>query len=318
MSDEIFSPEGLTRLRTPEQIDTLFIVTKPVFWMALATLGVLVASLAMWSIFGAMSTTVNGVGILVDSGGVVNVIHDSNGRVTEVLVRPGGRVRKGEAIARVAQPLLDSSIIIERESIQRSSNLQEVLRNQSSLNTSATQKEIGGTVLSTTDGIVSEIQVNVGDYITAGVSPICTIRKDYLRGDLTAVMYFPVGEAKKIAPGMVAQLVPSEADGKTDGYLLGIVRVVSDYPSSTAGISRLVGNADLAAWLQNQVGGASLEVIVDPIESGDSPSGYLWTSIVGHPPKPGVGSYCSGKVVVEKQAPLERLFYRMGEWLRVF
>lgn len=301
-----------------DQIDSLFVVSKPVFWMALVTVGILAASLALWGVFGVMSTTVSGVGLLLDSGGVSRVVHDSSGRVAQILVSPGDRVRKGDVVARLEQPLLDSEIILSREYAQRSSNYQEALKNQSSFDSAAVKKDIAALVICPADGVVAEIQVNAGDYVAAGVDSVCTIRKDRQLGEITAVMYFPVDEAKKIQAGMVARLVPSEADYKKDGYLLGIVRTVGDYPVTTAAVTRSLGNAELAGWLQSKVGGAAVEVSVDPMRSDSSPSGYLWTSVVGNPPLPKVGSFCSGEVVVRRLTPIQRLFYRMGEYLKVF
>ncbi|MCL2010768.1 MAG: biotin/lipoyl-binding protein, partial [Synergistaceae bacterium] len=101
MNREIFNEEAMSRLRSPEQIDSEITITQPVAWMALFTLFFLIGSIVLWSIFGIMSVSVQGAGMILDSAGVGNVFHDVSGKISEVLVQPGARVRRGDVVAKL-------------------------------------------------------------------------------------------------------------------------------------------------------------------------------------------------------------------------
>jgi hypothetical protein len=316
MGQEFFNQEALSRLRSPEQLDSVVKVTQPVAWMALFTLCLLVASIVIWSVFGVMSVSVQSVGMLLDQAGVVNVYHDTNGKISEIRVRPGSRVRKGDVVANLALPNIMNDIIKTRQDVMRSANQHQVEANVSNFDALINSWYYSFNVVSTFDGIVTEIKVNVGDIVAAGSTSICSIRQDQNRHDVIAMMYVPADAGKKIEPGMVARLVPSGADPKEDGSLMGVVRDVSLYPVSNSGVMRTLGNPDVVSWILQKMGGAVMEVRVDLVEDAKSPSGYLWSSSVGNHRPVSVGTICSGSIVTDRQPPLSRVFKKLSQWMR--
>jgi multidrug efflux pump subunit AcrA (membrane-fusion protein) len=316
MKKEIFSEEALSRLRSPERLDSLFSVTQPVTWMALTMLFLLTASIVLWSVYGVLSESVGAVGMIVDSGGVANVYHDVGGKLTEVLVRPGMRVKKGDVVARLSEPSLMSDIITSRQNIPLSTNRQQVESRLSNFDALVNKWYQSEAVISAYDGIVSEVPVDEGTVVAPGSTVICTIRRDQGRDDVSALMYVPISSGKKVKAGMVARLTPSGADAAEDGSLMGVVREVSAYPVSSAGIMKNIGNSDVTQWIVQQMGGAVTEVKVDLVRDPKSESGYLWSSIVGNHPKVSAGSACTGLIVVKRTPPLERVFLKLSQWLR--
>jgi multidrug efflux pump subunit AcrA (membrane-fusion protein) len=313
---EIFSEEALSRLRSPEQLDSLFCVTQPATWMALVMLCILAASIVLWSVYGVLSESVGAVGLIIDSAGIVNVYHDAAGKLSEVLVHPGMRVKKGDAVARLSLPSMKSDIVASRQNIPMSANRLQVESGISNFDSTVNKWYRSATIISDYSGIVSEVAVNEGDIIAAGSTVICTIRRDQNRDDVSALMYVPIDAGKKVQAGMVARLTPSGADATRDGSLMGVVRGVSPYPSSSAGIMKNIGNTDVAQWIVQQLGGAVVEVRVDLVRDPKSESGYLWSSIVGNHPKVSAGSSCTGVIVVKRTPPLEKVFLKLSQWLR--
>lgn len=59
-----------------------------------------------------------------------------------------------------------------------------------------------------------------------------------------------------------------------------------------------------------------MEIRFELVKDADSKSGYLWTSVVGHHKPVTAGSYCTGSVVIERQPPIEKVFYKISQWLR--
>ena len=316
MEHNIFNEEALERLRSLEELDSVIKVTQPVAWMALFTLFFLIASIVLWSIFGVMSDSVDGVGMILDPAGVVNVYHDVSGKISEVLVRPGDHVHRGDIVAKLALPSMINDIIKMRQSVMRSVNLDQVEDNVSNFDALIDIWDYSHNVVSTFDGIVTEVKVNVGDVVNPGTTSICSIRQDQHRQDVIAMMYVPADSGKKIEPGMVAQLVPSGADQKEDGSLMGVVRAVSLYPMSSSGIMRTIGNSDVVNWILQQMGGAVMEVRIDLVRDPNSPSGYLWTSRVGNHKSLTVGTVCFGNIVTDRQPPLSRVFKKLSQWMR--
>ncbi|GHS98659.1 NHLP bacteriocin system secretion protein [Synergistales bacterium] len=316
MRKEIFSEEALSRLRSPEQLDSLFRVTQPVTWMALAMLCILAASIVVWSLFGVLSESVGAVGLIIDSAGVVNVCHDVGGRLSEVLVRPGMRVKKGDVVARLSQPSMLSDIITSRQSIPTAMNKQQVASGLSNFDSTVNRWRQSTEIVSEYDGIVSEVSVNEGNIVAPGSTVICAIRRDMGRDDVSALMYVPAASGGKVKIGMIARLTPSGADVAEDGSLMGVVRDVAQYPSSGAGIVKNIANADVAQWIAQKLDGAVVEVKIDLVRDPKSESGYLWSSIVGNRPKIRAGDYCAGVIVVKSAPPIERVFLKLSQWLR--
>jgi HlyD family secretion protein len=104
MSSTVFRKVALERLSSPEQLDELMQVTDPRGWLVLTAFGLVLATALGWGILGALPQDVSGVGMLVKSGGVFEVIASSPGRITDVAVRVGDLVTEGQVVARLAQP----------------------------------------------------------------------------------------------------------------------------------------------------------------------------------------------------------------------
>lgn len=100
----VFRKTSLDRLASPEQLDRLLQVTRPRGWIALVALGFLVGTAVLWGFEGSIPSRVAGQGILLKSGGVLEIAAGAGGRITDVAVNVGDIVREGQVIARVAQP----------------------------------------------------------------------------------------------------------------------------------------------------------------------------------------------------------------------
>jgi HlyD family secretion protein len=94
----LFSEKEIQKMASPERLDTLVSVTRIRSWIFLAAVCLIVLELLVWSIFGKLSLTVSGDGILVHDG-LRDVQAGNAGVVTRVLVASGQRVRAGDVVA---------------------------------------------------------------------------------------------------------------------------------------------------------------------------------------------------------------------------
>lgn len=119
----IFRKVALDRLSSPEQLDQVMQVTRPQGWVALASIGLLLVTALGWGMVGTLAEQVGGRGILVKSGGILEVVTEAGGRVTDVAVEVGDSVTQGQVVAWIAQPeLLEES--------QAARNAVELLRRE--------------------------------------------------------------------------------------------------------------------------------------------------------------------------------------------
>lgn len=313
--NHIFSREALDKMRSPEKLDRMLQITNPIGWMGLIAVGVVMFSVVLWSVFGAFSEKADGMGMIMDSAGVVNVSHVMDGKVSEIYVHTGSRVKKGDIIARLEQAARSADTRMALYDMNLSANNRDAAQRASQYDAKKYQEKVGEEIYSDYDGIVDEIAVERGSIVQMG-APICTLRRDQERKDLSGVFYVSVEKGKRVTPGMTLQLSPNGSDTSQNGSLLAVVRSVSEYPVSQQGMQKALGNAQLAQWIFTKENSALVEVHFDLVKDETSPSGYLWTSVVGNHRPVTAGSFCTGSIVIERKLPLSKVFYKFSQWLR--
>ncbi len=108
---QLFRKQALDKLQSPDRLNEMVRITSAYSWLMLLGIAILFVYFIVWSVVGKLPTAVNGQGILLQSGGVMEVPALAIGQVEQVLVKPGDRVAKGEVVVRVAQPELQLQII---------------------------------------------------------------------------------------------------------------------------------------------------------------------------------------------------------------
>ena len=216
--NKIFSREALNKLRSPEKLDTLLPITTPINWMALIAIGILLFSVVLWSIFGAFTVKVDGMGMIMDSAGVVNVLHISDGKIKQIYVHSGSKIKKGDLIARMEQPVQDADTRMAQYNIALSQSDRDAMSRASEHDAKKTQELVNEYIYSDYDGIVDEVMVETGSIINVG-TPICSIRRTQNRDELSGVLYIPVEQGKRVETGMSIQLAPNGVDTSPSGWL---------------------------------------------------------------------------------------------------
>ncbi len=97
-----FRERAIVRNAQPEPLDDRAQVTAPREWVVLACLGLALAALVAWGVFGSVERTLRTGGVLVLSGERRTLLSGAAGTVTEIRAPVGRRVAGGQAIARIA------------------------------------------------------------------------------------------------------------------------------------------------------------------------------------------------------------------------
>ena len=314
-NNQIFSQEALNKLRSPEKLDTMLPITTPVSWMALIAVLVLLFAVVLWSIYGAFTVKAEGMGLIMDSAGVMNVSHSSNGKIDKLYVRPGMTIKKGDPVAHMSQAVQSADTRMAQYGMGLASNDRDAMGRAYQYDAKRYQQDVAEDVYSDYDGIVDEVMVDVGSMISAG-TPICSVRITQNRDELTGLLYIPLDKGKRVEPGMTIQLAPNGADISQTGSLIGVVRSISQYPMTINGIQQHLGNQQLAQWIIQSQNSSVMEVVFDLVKDEDDKSGYLWTSKVGEHRPVTPGSFCTGSIIIERKPPIEKVFYKLSQWLR--
>ena len=312
---KIFSRAALDKLRSPDRLDMLLPITTPIGWMSLVAVGLLLISVILWSIFGSFTVRADGKGMILDSGGVTAVTHVAGGKIAHVYVRKGATISKGDLIAQLEQPQQSADTNMAQYGPQLASSMKDTADRVYQYKAKLYQQGVSRDVISDYDGIVEDVMIRKGSVISSG-TPLCSVRLTKKRSDLTGVMYVPVDKGKRIEPGQTIQLVPNGVDVQESGSLIGVVRTVSNYPVPLQSIQEKVSNPELAKWLLSSGQGAVVEITFVLVKDENNPSGYLWTSFVGEHKPVTAGSFCTGSVIIERRPPIEKVFYKISQWLR--
>lgn len=314
MSESLFRKAALDKMSSPDQLDQLITATSPRSWIALATVGMLLAAAILWGIFGSIVLKVNGTGMLLKAGGINNIVHTADGQVTDVYVAPGSFVRAGQVIAAVSQPAMAADIERLRGETYSVQNKSDNASKLSQLRQLQQQMSQASQVVSAVSGQVVEIKAAKGDYIRAGV-PFISIKTGDDSGKLITVLYVSAEEGKKLQPGLEVHIAPSTVRSEEYGFLVGKITAISEYPVTAEKMQQVLGSKELVQKFSKDANGTPIEVRVELI-TDKTPSGYLWTSLIG--PSQGIydGTVCSASVAVKRQRPITMVFLKLNQLLR--
>ena len=313
--DKLFSREALDKMRSPEKLDTLLHITTPVAWIGLSAIVLLLVGVVMWSIMGSFTVKADGYGLIMDTGGVRKVVAMSSGQVSDVYVGTGAKVQKNQKLFSMTQTVMSMDTLATLNSVELGTHINDVEQRVNNHDGKRMAEEASEQIYSPYNGIVTELLVDPGTVVQAG-EELATIRLNEERNDLIGVMYVSVEKGKRLEPGMSIQLAPNGADTSQSGSLLGVVRSVSEYPVDQKSMARNLGNSQLSQTILQQLQNSAVEVRFDLIKNEKDPSGYLWTSMVGTHNEITPGTYVSGSVVIDRKPPIEKVFYKISQWLR--
>ena len=383
IQEKLFRKSALDRLSSPEQLDLMVRITSPAGWVALTALIGLIVVAIMWGIFGNIPTKVIGSAMLIKTGGVVEISARSNGLITDVSVRAGDMVKRGQKIARIAQPdLLEqfNSLKARKTELQNKSQLsanllkqkrdtlkfsndvlrrrlddqngllkdglitrQSVLTTQQQLEENAAalkeldlrkvdielelaqiernldsikvRLKLSTDVISPYSGRVLEIKLDENSVVQAGSSILnMELAGDAIK-DLEVVVFVSSLDGKKVKPGMDIFISPSTIKREDYGYMVGKVTAVSEFPSTSQGMMRILQNQQLVQQLS--AGAAPIQINADLTPDAGATSGYKWTSPGGPPVLIQSGTLGTANISIRSQRPISLVIPMLREFVGV-
>jgi HlyD family secretion protein len=117
MKTQLFRQISLERLSSPEQLDQMLRVTSGKIWAALLAIFLLLVTALVWGYTGAVVTTASGQGVIIRTGGVLNVVTRGAGVVIKVNAQVGEKLEANQVVATIQQPVLEQKVKAMRETL---------------------------------------------------------------------------------------------------------------------------------------------------------------------------------------------------------
>lgn len=165
------------------------------------------------------------------------------------------------------------------------------------------QLDMQSTVRSPYAGRVLEVKRDGGDVIGTG-SPVLSLQLSEQDAEgLQVVIYIPPKNGKNVRQDMPVQISPVSIAKEEFGFLVGTVTYVSEFPATSDGMMRVLGNASLIETLSTD--GPPYIAYADLAPDSESASGYRWSSPKGNVLRVDSGTLCEVSVTVRERRPIE-------------
>ena len=120
VSQRTFRAVALQRAASPEQLDHLVRITKPLDWIIIFVICIALIAAVTWGIVGRVPTRAAGEGILISGGGrVVEAASAAAGRLATISVMVGDHVTQGQPIAEIVQTDIQQKLRGRRRGVPR-------------------------------------------------------------------------------------------------------------------------------------------------------------------------------------------------------
>jgi HlyD family secretion protein len=161
-------------------------------------------------------------------------------------------------------------------------------------------------------GRVLEILADRGAVVSPG-TPILSL--EVVSEELQAVLFVPASEGKRVRPGMAVRVSPSTVKREEYGSMLGKVTWAAEFPSTSRGMTRLLGNEALVNKLLEK--GPLIQVNVTLERDPSTPTGYRWSSSRGPRLEISSGTLATGSIIVKEERPVSLVIPTLREKLGV-
>lgn len=108
----------MSRLSSPDELDTLLHITTPRTWLALITVGFCIFVALVWGIYGQISYKLSGAGMLMTLKGLFTISSPGMGELSQVKANLGKTVQKGEIVAIIIHPDEETEVQAAKEKLE--------------------------------------------------------------------------------------------------------------------------------------------------------------------------------------------------------
>ncbi len=151
-------------------------------------------------------------------------------------------------------------------------------------------------------GTLREIHVAAGQFIKSG-ERIGTMSVGDPSSPLEALVYFTVGDGKRVRSGQTIQITPDTVERERYGGIQGVVRSVGELPVTVDEVTNQIGNHEIAAAIVGA--GFRVQVLAELSPDPETPTRLAWSSSRGPEEAITAGTTTTARVAVEERRPID-------------
>ena len=159
--------------------------------------------------------------------------------------------------------------------------------------------QLNSQILSPYRGNVLEIMAKPGQLLTPN-TPILSLQAAHKI--VEARLFLSPIQGKLVEPFMSVAISPVSVKKEEFGFVLGTVSSVSDFPSTTQGMLKILENQALVAEFSRS--GPPIEVTAALELSSSTVSGFRWSTRKGPPMRISSGTLCDAAITITNQRPI--------------
>lgn len=118
----LFRQVALDKVSNPDQLDRSLQIVRPLHWLGIWTLVLVLIGGFVWSILSTAPVTVQGQGLLLSTAGVVALSARSEGQVEAVLAKTGERIETGQPLVRLQRFAVLDAITAKKAELRGAQN----------------------------------------------------------------------------------------------------------------------------------------------------------------------------------------------------
>lgn len=225
----MFREQALAALSAQEDFNQRSRILGPGRWMWVLGVTIIVLGFAAWSVFGTVTVTASGSGILTSQGGLTEIVSTADGTLATSLPAPQEAVQSGIPLA--------------------------VVRGFDGLDHSVT---------SVVNGTMVQESANIGDAVTAG-QRIGLVQPE--GPPVLFQAFVPLVQAKSVQVGDRTIIEPATVNERTYGGIIGSVTKIGQLALDQRGISSLVESESLAQEIASRGPVVAVEVSPTPADT---------------------------------------------------
>lgn len=318
----LFRQRALSQVASPEQWDQPERIIGPSGWLLLLALLFIVGGTLFWAFTGSLSDGIKVTGIVFPASGVKGVYAYTTGFISEVTTKEGeyadtnqillvapneGVLEKLEAIKKERDALsrvMDGERPAGQDYEGDSGYERDLAYLQQETDALLEEYEKTSIIRAPVSGTVQYI-ASVNGMVEPGQKVASLIQEDKLTNSREVIAYVPLAVAKKILPGMEAQVSPSYAPREEYGFMRGYVSRVSSVAVTEAYIEKTFGDASYASMLLP--GESAVEVRIMLNMDPNSRNSFVWSGKKGQELTVEVSTLCSIQIITRTRRPVELL-----------
>ena len=271
MANKLFRQQAMESLESPDRINDYIRVAGPSFYLMLVSILICVGVACFWAFNSAINDFVKIEGIAFPHQPIMNVSASLDGRVTEVFIKKGDQVRKGDILMRYT--------------------------------TEGSVRELR----STSSGVVLTHKVQQEEF-NALEPCVYILPHDQVNQLKEIVAFVSYGDLRKLKVGMEVQVTPSDLKREEVGYMYGHITAINELPTSSKEADMLFKINEFTSAVFSSEAAFMVQIRLE--DNPQDKSMIRWSHKGGEDIDMKIGTLCSMQIVTRVRPVYELLFNR--------